>query len=371
MLSSLLVKNRRDLREVLENNLLTETKEDELEEIQGEEKPEETRKRTKCQLIEANLPFSDFVSRRQQEFSFNRTEDSTLWNVLAHEVPIGFMDTANSRLWIFHSIGSAVDMGGEISTLVGNDGSMMDFPWFASSSLEGIGRLGQESAGFNLKYRNKFIGIAGENSVEDMTMRFWGPAALDLIGELKTSRRMKGGLSLSGIGIIHKVETGYAKETVSSNGYVLAMRGDSIDSHFSIISKIQEYYLSLLNLLETGYRFSYRKEACGVAFSGDMLTIVFQRHIDEIGKFVASIFSNTQPFRLWGVVRKLEPDVFKVKGVDLHTGGRIDFEVEPTEIRMYLHEGSCGNVVTRFFTNLQSYFDSQSELYGHRDERII
>lgn len=262
-MSSPLVKNRRDLRQVLESNLLTETREDELEEIQGEEKPEETRKRTKCQLIEANLPFSDFISMRQEEFSFNETEDSTLWNVLAHGVPVGFMDVGNSRLWIFHSIGSAVEMSGQIDTLVGNDGSMVDLPWFPSSSLERIGRLGEDSAGFNLKYRNKFIGIAGENKVEDMTMRFWGPAALDLIGELKNSRRMKGGLSLSGIGIMHRVETGYAKETVASNGYILAMRGDSIDSHFSIISKIQENYLQLLNLLETEYRFSYKKEPCG------------------------------------------------------------------------------------------------------------
>jgi hypothetical protein len=149
------------------------------------------------------------------------------------------------------------------------------------------------------------------------------------------------------------------------------MRGDSIDSHFSIISKIQEFYLQLLNLLETGYRFSYEKRPCGMTFSGDMLTVVFQRHIDDMEKFVTSLFSNTQPFRLWGVARKLEPELFKVKGIDLHTGGRIDFEIEPNEMRLYLHDGSCGNVVTRLFTNLQSFFDSQSELYGHRDERII
>jgi hypothetical protein len=370
-LSSPLVRNRRELRQVLENNLLTETREEELEEISGEERPEETRKRTKCQLIEANLPFSDFVSKHQQEVTFGGTEDSTLWNVQSHGAPIGFMDTANSRLWIFHSIGSADEMAKEIDTLIGNDGSMVDLPWFPSSSLEKIGRLGEDSAGFNLRYRNKFIGIAAESKVEDMTMRFWGQGALDVIGELKNSRRMKGGLSLSGIGIMHKVETGYAKETLASNGYILAMRGDSIDSHFSIISKIQDHYLQLLNLLENGYRFSYGKGPCGMTFSGDMLTVVFERHIDDMEKFVSSLFSNTQPFRLWGVARKLEPELFKVKGIDLHTGGRIDFEIEPNEMRLYLHDGSCGNVVTRLFTNLQSYFDSQSELYGHRDERII
>jgi hypothetical protein len=355
----------------LEDNLLTETKEDELEESRGEEKPEETRKRTKCQLLEANVPFDEFVLHHKEEFSFDRTDDSTLWNVSSYRVPIGYLDTANPRLWIFHSIGSAREMEEQMSSLIGSDGSMMDFPWLPSNSLERIGRLGEKSAGFNLKYRNRFVGIAGENSVEDMTMRFWGPAALDLIQELKHSERMKGGLSLSGIGLIHQVESGYAKETISSSGYILAMRGDSVDSHLSMISKVQSYYLHLLTQLETEYRFSHEKTPNGVIFSGDLLTIVFQRHIDDLEKFVEGLFSNTQPFRLWGITRRLESDLFKVKGIDLHTGGRIDFEIEPSVIRMYLHAGACGNVVTRLFTNLQSSFDAESELYGHRDEQII
>lgn len=354
----------------MEANLLTETREDDLEESQGEEKPEETRKRTKCQLIEANVPFDEFVLHNE-EFRFNRTDDNTLWNVSTHGDMIGYLDIADSRLWIFHSIGSAAEMYERIGRLIGSDGSMMDFPWLPSNSLEKIGHLGEMSAGFNLKYRNRFVGIAGENNVEDMTMRFWGPAALDLIQELKHSKRMKGGLSLSGIGLIHQVESGYVKETISSSGYILAMRGDSIDSHLSMISKIQSYYLRLLSLLETEYRFSYGKSTHGATFTGDVLTIAFQRHIDDLQKFVAGIFSNSQPFRLWGIARRLESDLFKVKGIDLHTGGRMDFEIEPTAIRVYLHEGACGNAVTRLFANLQSSFDAESELYGHRDEQII
>jgi hypothetical protein len=39
--------------------------------------------------------------------------------------------------------------------------------------------------------------------------------------------------------------------------------------------------------------------------------------------------------------------------VDLHTGGQFSLEIHPDLISLYLAEGTCGNSVARFYTNLQ------------------
>lgn len=364
--------NRRHLREVLLANLLSEAKSEEEGEVEyeEEEQAEQHRKRTKSQILETNVSFDEYVRRSKANFDYIKTDDSTLWNIRYSDGIIGYLDISNPRLWIFHSIGPAEDMNEQIKQIVSEDGSMLDFPWLSSTSLERIGGFGKVGAGFNLKYRNRFEDLKGERSVEDMTMRFWGSAAFELIEHIKKNERIKDGLSLSGIGVMYEIENGYVKEEISSGGRVMVMRGDSIDGHFSIISKIQTYYQNVLNLIESEYRFSYRRLPHGVAFRGNMLRIVFNRDIPDLEAFVENVFSTTLPFRLWGVAKNLESDFVKVKAVDLHSKGRLDFEIEPTELRIYLHEGACGNVITRLFTNLQSSFDAQSKLIGN-DERIV
>jgi len=366
------VENRRELREVLLSNLLSEAQleEAEEEEYEEEEQAEQHRKRTKSQILETNVSFDEYARRSKTDFDYVKTDDSTLWNVRHSDGIIGYLDISNPRLWIFHSIGPAEDMNEQIKRLVSEDGSMLDFPWLSSGSLERVGSFGKIGAGFNLKYRNRFEDLKGERPVEDMTMRFWGSAAFELIEHIKRNERIRDGLSLSGIGVMYEIENGYVKEQISSDGRIMVIRGDSIDGHFSIISQIQTYYQSMLNLIESEYRFSYQRLPHGVAFRGDMLRIVFNREIPDLEAFVENMFSTTLPFRLWGVAKNLEPDYVKVKAVDLHSKGKLDFEIEPTELRIYLHEGACGNVITRLFTNLQSSFDAQSKLIGH-DGRII
>jgi len=369
-MSTVPVRNRRELRGILETNLVRGP-EPEVGENIIEEPTEETMKLTKSQILESNLPFENYVARHERPFTFSRTEDSTLWNVISNNSIVGYLDISNPRLWILHSIGYAKEMKSLVYEMTAGDGSMIDFPWFASDSLDHIGHFGETGAGFSLKYRNEFVKSGQDSDVEDMTMRFWGAAALELIDQLRRSERIKAGLSLSGIGLSHKIENGYVKEQVSSDGRITAIKGDSIDSHFSIISKIQHYYQTLLNRIENEYRFSYEKKPHGVAFKGEALEIRFERRIVDLISFAESMFSTFLPFRLWGVIKSLGEDSVKVKAVDLHTGGRIDFEIGPDQMMLYLQEHACANVITRLFANLQSSYDAQSKLLGQADDRII
>jgi hypothetical protein len=368
------VQNRRQLRDLLENNLRSETQLEEeglLEEEPAVEKQEEfSRKRTKAQILEANASFSDYVNMVHSTFSFAKSDDSTLWNVMFSGSLVGYLDTAHPRLWILHSIGPADEMRYHVKYLT-RDGNMLDVPWFASSMLSDFGEFGAEGAGFNLKFKNYFKEGEAESPVEDMTMRFWGSAAFDLIQQLRSSNRIKGGLSLNGIGFLHRIEQGYVKEQVYADGYVMALRGNSIDSHFSLIDKIRQHYMHLLQQIESEFRLSYEKHPNGIQLKGNALTVAFERRISDLDAFAEFIFSTNLPFRLWGIKKSLASDYMKVNAVDLHTGGRIDFEIDPESMRIYLRDDACGNVVARLFTNLQSSFDAQSQLLGMSDERII
>jgi hypothetical protein len=59
---------------------------------------------------------------------------------------------------------------------------------------------------------------------------------------------------------------------------------------------------------------------------------------------------------------------FNVKAVDLHSGWSLSFELNPEMIRAYLPQGSCGNSILRFYTNLQHRHDALvSVLDGNGD----
>ena len=103
---------------------------------------------------------------------------------------------------------------------------------------------------------------------------------------------------------------------------------------------------------------------------GAPLTIVLSKRIDELDYFLNGLFSSKKPFRLWGLRKPLEPDYVKVCAIDLHNGDKIDFEITPEWLRIYLPAKACGNTVLRLITNIQRYYDSDAYLEGEHG-RIV
>jgi hypothetical protein len=91
---------------------------------------------------------------------------------------------------------------------------------------------------------------------------------------------------------------------------------------------------------------------------GTAFDFEFERDVSDWNRYLSVIFNAKAPFRLWGIKSKVNEKVFRVLAVDMHTGHPVDFEITDHLIRMYLPNGSCGNVVLRLFVNLQRYFDS-------------
>ena len=175
----------------------------------------------------------------------------------------------------------------------------------------------------------------------------------------------------SAIGLNYSVEEGFTKENISNFGRFTVMKGNSVDSHFNIIYKIKEDYSKKLALIESKYRFSMEKNKCGLKLSGTPIYIDFLKPLEDVGHFVDVLVSSKNPFRIFGVKQMENKDFIRVFGADLHTNDLVNMDITPNWMSIYLNSKSCGNVVTRLVTNIQTFLTSQIKLMGEDNERII
>ena len=368
-MSTPIINNRAELRTVLENSLKIQEEEIE-DEFQTDKKP-------KSFIIESNIQQEVMFNKETPVISFvSNTEDSTL-KILKlsqeNENAVYYLDLSDRRFWILHTLDSSNIAGKLISKLVTFNPSFLDYPWFSSKSLEEIGKLGKET-GFSLKFDNKFLKPTDnsyEEKLQKISMRFWGGQSNKVINNLRKDENITQGVSLSALGLKYNTDTGFIKSNISSTGKFVAMKGDSVDSYFNLISKVKNNYKEFLTILEDNYRMGYEKKENGFKLSGGYTIIEFKKEIEDIIYFSEVLTSCSYPFRLWGVYDVIEKNYVKINGIDLHTNNKVNIELTPNWMRIFLPKESCGNVISRLFSNLQNYFDSQIKLRGNDDEKII
>lgn len=364
-----IISNRKELRAVLENSLkITEDVEDEFK----------TDKKPKSFIIESNMNngiiFNNEASTKAQIFD---TEDSTLKKLKItlenQDSLLMYLDISDKRFWVVHSLHGSSISESAIFNLVTINPSQLDFPWLSSASLEKIGMLGKET-GFNLKFENQFLEMKDEGyeeKLQKISMRFWGGQASEIISDLRSNPKISQGIALSGIGLKYITESGFIKENISYLGKFVAMKGDSVDSHFNIINRIKNDYSKIIKNIEENYRLKVTKSDGGFKLSGNCTLIEFNKQIEDLNLFVDRLTNCSFPFRLWGVWDYLDTDYIKIKAIDLHTNHKINIELTKDWMRIYLPYESCGNVISRLFTNLQRHFDSGVILRGNDDDKII
>jgi hypothetical protein len=236
--------------------------------------------------------------------------------------------------------------------------------------LERYMDLGKET-GFSLKFKNKFNRFDDEDELKDVSMRFWGGGAKKILEGLRNNPPIERGISLSSIGINHPVEGGFCKENISYFGRFTLMKGNSIDSHFNLLEKIKSDYARIINLIESNYRFDIKREDKGLRFSGSPMYIDFVDEIENLEALSNTLFSGKLPFRLDGIVQRDNESFYRVFGIDLHSNDLVNFELTPNWMAIYLNHTSCGNVMTRLVTNMQTYMTSKIKAVGDDDVRII
>jgi hypothetical protein len=122
---------------------------------------------------------------------------------------------------------------------------------------------------------------------------------------------------------------------------------------------IREKYSSKVRLIEEKCAIKINETDDQISVMGEPVFFNLKgAEINDLDNFCEVVFSGTQPFRIWGNVESsgkkgTDGECRLVSAVDMHTGGRIFFEIFHDLIGMYIYSGTCGNTVVRFFTNLQ------------------
>lgn len=327
----------------------------------------------KTYIIESNISELNHKSLKGI-FEIKDTSDNSL-KILRFKTRINefndfYLDVADKRFWKLYSVQDSSNTGRIIKGLIENNFSKLDYLWLPSIILERYMSLGQET-GFSLKFKNKLNSSAEDNKPRDVSMRFWGGGAKAILNSLRSNQPIEQGVSISSIGINHLVEGGYCKENISNFGKFTLMKGNSIDSHFNVVEKIKSDYSKIIKLIETNYRLGTEMKGEGLILSGGPIFIDFNKELEDIEGLINTMFSGKMPFRLSGIINKESDSYYSIYGIDLHSNDLVNFEISPQWIAIYLNHTSCGNVVTRLVTNIQTYITSNIKVVGNDDVKII
>lgn len=319
----------------------------------------------KTYLIESNSP--NLNNLRQDRVMVKDTPNKILKSFIFNKNGKNYelvLDISDERFWMIYSLYDSEKSQKIINDWVLRNDSKLDFVWFPSKLLEKYMGLGTET-GFSLKYINKFR-TNGDKKI-NVSMRFWGDSGKDILESLRKNTPIGKGTSLSGISLNYSVEDGFAKENISNFGRFTLLSATSIDPHFLLLDKIKRNYSNIINVIESNHRVEGHKTEFGMKLKSNPLYIEFPKEIENLEDFVNTIFSARLPFRLSGTIEKSSDDFYRIHAVDLHSKGLVDFEIDPNLMAIYLNDKSCGNIIMRLVTNMQSFMDEKIKLVSNDD----
>jgi hypothetical protein len=273
------------------------------------------------------------------------------------------VDFTNPRFWILHSISDA----DALDRLAGRWTTMapeVDRAWFPISLLSTFRELGQLT-GVSLFFDSSDLHGRGEPAPdrvdEALKMRFRGTQADQV---LKTVQADGSGCehqaALSSIRLRAGTEAVKISSEIRHDGRITA-RGNSFAEHTFVVTSVLRAYRKLISVLESDYALRPQVEDGELTIAGSPICLVLPVALPDVERFCSGVFSCNAPFRLFGVPIRIHDDYYYVQAIDMHTSGLLRFEVLPKLIRVYLLQGTCGNAVLRFITNLQHSLDARIE----------
>lgn len=368
------IQSLRELKEVLQQRMV-----ESYEDVKDDQKLEEGQTYLKSYLIESDrktfkesLLDSDKYIVRQNKTSETGFLDIEVKGGTSDKPSHFYLDKTDERFWTIHTLAKSTISDDFVQKLVFPRFTKLDFPWLSNNFLRDIGESPENTfRSFSLKFEDEFHEISDDQGVEGMSMRLWGETAKHVLGTLSQDEDLGSSTSLSNVGIRREFEEGRVLLEDIKHTAKFTARGDAVDGHFYQVNDVKSKYKNILLNLEEEYSISRGSTKSGGTISGSPVTIYFDRRITDLEEFFDIFLSSSAPFRLWGVRNKIEDDYYRVSAVDLHTGDEVDMEICPQWIRVYLPEGSCGNVILRLYTNIQHYFDSKAKLEGKEHGVIV
>lgn len=304
-----------------------------------------------------------------------RTEDPVLFSVRIRSgqaAPLFFLDTLDSRYWTFHTIAAAGEADQAIRALVLRTRAM-DACWFPSQQLAAwVGEVGTprsltaKFAGPTWLYRESLSDDAFLD--ESLYMRIGSRADARVRWDQMAQHDHVLGpqLALWSARIVRTLEGSseiQVQTDVTASGK-LTSKGTSFRLHQEVISGMRDRYRNLIAGWEDQYRLRWEATDGGKRQVGRVATLPFPtiKTMAELESLVRQMFDCTEPFRLFGIPSRSGDARLVVRGIDLHSGHKVDFELVEDQMRVYLRENACGNVLARLVTNLQHFVDARFQL---------
>jgi hypothetical protein len=313
-----------------------------------------TKTLTELNLFEAN------------SFTVRAAEENTLVSIggrIGKERLEAHIDFTNPRYWLVHSISDA-DALDWLTARWTDNAPEVDRAWFPISLLSNFQQLGHLTGvslffdGSNLRLKRD---AAQERVNESLKMRFSGTQAEKVLRTVQSegsgcehqaalsSVRLKGGNDATKL-----------SSEIRHDGRITA-RGNSFAEHIFIVTSVLRAYRELIRLLEDEFALRTKIADDAVTIAGRPVCIKLPVPILDVKQFCDGVFSCMAPFRLFGIPIQITDKYYYVQAIDMHSSGLLRFEVLPDLIRVYLLNGTCGNAVLRFITNLQHSLDARIE----------
>ncbi|MFI7049043.1 hypothetical protein [Streptosporangium sandarakinum] len=285
------------------------------------------------------------------------TDDAYLFK-LSTAGGIFWVDQLDGRFWSFHTDMPSGAAGSFLNKQVSSRRDL-DWLWLPSEHLRDPWPGARRR-----KTRTKFEGTklleGSASELNDLKLQASGSGAA-VLDRLLQAEGMRSAAAYDAVEVTLKDEEfGTIREGVNRKGR-FAVSGDSLELHFQFVQNVIDRYRHLVTLCEkksiSWSRLDESSQDSGGRLAGGPISINFSIPIPDIQSFVDELFSSRDPFRLWGMAT-LSDSGAEAEVVDLHVGEQLSFDIGEQWMRVYLHNGGCGNTIARLVSNLQCRFDA-------------
>ncbi len=283
-----------------------------------------------------------------------------------------YLDTAtNRRFWLGFSISNATTLDWWVDALSQTQ-TAFDTVWLWPSFLESVQARGIPR-GFGLDYDYRKFESDDPEKTAYLKMQLWGGSDTDALYKLRSNREFSDKVVLAKVRMKEFAgsdnEDIFALQDLKYQGK-FTTRGTSFRVHAATASFVRASYEAKIQQIEDNYTIHWKQSDLGhwkqsdlghwkqsdlgrLSLEGFAIHFVPQQTEIPVETFCEVALRGTTPFRLFGLTRMVNDYSAVSQVVDLHTGGKFSLEVHPDLISLYLAEGTCGNSVARFYTNLQ------------------
>ena len=284
-----------------------------------------------------------------------------------------YVDAGDPRYWVVHTTAASQSADWIVARLV-EGSTRIDRVLIPAQLLDGISGLGS-CIGLGLDFDRRVLSDhgAGDDGQDtgSLKMQLWGHQARRLLELMRHEPAFTDHTMLSRLRIRCQRDvndqSAFSVEEIRLDGKITA-QGTWFEGHANMVRAMKEAFAHAVGRLESDY--SIRGGSTGDKITGRALAIDTNRTIEDLDAFTRAVFSGSGPFQLWGVPRAAN-GLLRIRATDLGLGGRLDFEITPAFIRVYLPSTTSGSTVLRFYTNLQRHHDARVRLLNEDGKDVL